>query len=72
MILLIEGCPIRKPPDQSLFDSSPENIAARAVELLSDPSRLAAMRLELKLIRDSLGSSGASMRAARTILQELE
>ncbi len=47
--------------------TAPENIAARALELLQSPARIAAMRRDLAALRPALGRSGASQRAAREV-----
>lgn len=56
-------------PEFLQYEATPERIAAKAIELLSDPSKLTSIRSELAKIKSSLGSSGASLRAARSILQ---
>lgn len=56
-------------PEFLQYEATPEKIAAKASELLSDPSKLKSIRDELAKVKSSLGSSGASMRAARSILQ---
>lgn len=58
-------------PEFLQYEATPDNIAAKASELLSDSSKLSAMRDELAKVKSSLGSSGASMRAARAILSLL-
>ena len=55
-------------PELLQFNMTPEKIAAKTVELLSDPARLASMRGDLAAVKRSLGSPGASLRAARAIL----
>ena len=45
--------------------ATPENIAAEALVILSDPRRRANMRAELARVRKRLGAAGASRRVAR-------
>lgn len=59
-------------PELIQFDASPENIAAKSIAMMGDANRLAAMREELRLIKASLGSPGASKRAAAAILPFLQ
>lgn len=47
---------------------TPEKIARAALEIMTDEEKMTAMRRELGLIKDSLGSPGASLRAAKAIL----
>ena len=54
-------------PELMQEETRPENIAARALELLHSPERVAAMRQDLAALRPALGRSGASRRAAREI-----
>lgn len=46
-----------------------DRLAAEAGSLLDDPSRAAAMRRDLSVIREKLGGPGASQRVARGILE---
>ena len=55
-------------PELLQYDATPENIAAKAVELLNDKKKLSDMSAELSRVKSSLGSPGASKRAAETIL----
>jgi lipid-A-disaccharide synthase len=55
-------------PEYLQNEMTPENISAKAVELLSDQAKKEAMRRDLAVVRASLGSPGASLRAARVIL----
>jgi lipid-A-disaccharide synthase len=45
-----------------------EKVAGKTIALLLDPAALAAMRRELAAVKATLGSPGASMRAARAII----
>ena len=58
-------------PELLQFDANPEKIAAKVVEIVSSAGKMAAMREELGRVKDSLGSPGASLRAARSILRLL-
>jgi len=55
-------------PEFLQYEATPENIAAKLSELIRDKSRLSAMRAELAKVKSSLGSPGASMRAAQSII----
>ncbi|OGW85848.1 MAG: lipid-A-disaccharide synthase [Omnitrophica bacterium RIFCSPLOWO2_01_FULL_45_10] len=55
-------------PELLQFDATPEKIAQKAVEFLTDTNRIISMKDELKKLRSSLGTQGASLRAARAIL----
>lgn len=48
---------------------TPENVAREAVDLLTNPERVADMREQLAIVRDKLGGIGASGRAADAILE---
>ncbi len=48
---------------------TPEAIAARAIDLLSQPSACARMRSDLITVRQRLGTAGASERVARIALE---
>ena len=48
-----------------------ENMAAQAVELLTNPMRNAAMRAALATIRSQLGAPGVAARVASGILEHL-
>ena len=58
-------------PEFLQYEATPVNIAAKLSELIRDKSKLSAMRDELAKVKSSLGSPGASMRAARAILTTL-
>jgi len=55
-------------PEFLQYKATPENIAAKLSELIRDKSKLSAMRAELAKVKSSLGSPGASMRAAQSII----
>lgn len=55
-------------PELLQRNMTPDRIAKKTIEMLSDPARLAQIRKELALVKESLGSGGASMRAAKAIL----
>jgi lipid-A-disaccharide synthase len=48
---------------------TPENVAAEAVDILTNPGRAAAVRAGLAVVRERLGAPGASRRAAEAILR---
>jgi lipid-A-disaccharide synthase len=52
-------------------DFTPERVAAEVLSLLDDPARLAQMRADLARVRQLLGASGASQRAARVVAEAL-
>lgn len=54
-------------PELMQSATAPENVAARALDLLHSPARIAAMRADLAALRPALGRSGASQRAAREV-----
>jgi lipid-A-disaccharide synthase len=56
-------------PELIQDDFTPERVAAEALAILTDPERRAAMRRELAEVRKRVGSTGASGRAARAVLQ---
>ncbi len=51
-------------PELIQHDAEPEVICRRAVDLLTDPERIRAMRADLGQLRERLGEPGASRRAA--------
>ena len=55
-------------PELIQDDFTPERVADEALHLLRDPSRYSTMRNELRSIRQQLGASGGSGRAAEAIL----
>jgi lipid-A-disaccharide synthase len=48
-------------------DFSPEAVAVEALSLLDDPARRATQRAELGEVREALGATGASERAAEVV-----
>lgn len=50
---------------------TPENISRAVLALLENPERVGRMKMDLQAIRTSLGSPGASRRAAEVILADL-
>lgn len=58
-------------PEFIQFNATPEKIANETLILLNNPSRLQQMKNDLALIKSSLGEKGASLRAARLILDFL-
>jgi lipid-A-disaccharide synthase len=48
-------------------DFTPEAVATEALELLDDPAARAALRTDLRRVRDRLGPPGASARAAEVV-----
>ncbi len=59
-------------PELLQFNFTAENIAETVVTILHDEKRLAVMREELGRVKASLGSPGASVRAAHSILPLLQ
>ena len=60
--------------DEALFaefiqdDATPENLAHAALELLNNPPRREAIRVQLARVVESLGGPGASRRAAQAVM----
>ena len=54
-------------PELLQFDATPEKLSDRTISLLSDKNKLSAMKEELKKVKESLGTGGASKRAAGII-----
>jgi len=50
---------------------TPENISKLVVDMLADKTKLSAARSDLAAVKSSLGSSGASLRAARSVISLL-
>ena len=50
-------------------DASPENISAEAIKILTSPDIQSVQREKLAMVRDKLGESGASRRAAELALE---
>jgi len=59
-------------PELLQHDATPDRIAATAAEILSDRDRIRSMRTELRNLRQRLGDSGASRRAATRVWLELQ
>jgi lipid-A-disaccharide synthase len=59
-------------PELLQYDATPEKIAGRTVEMLSDEKKISAMRGDLKFVASALGVPGASLRAAQAILPYLQ
>lgn len=62
----------RAVPELLQYDARPEKIAAAACGLLTDPEAVAATRAALGELRERLGTSGASRRAAAEVAALLE
>jgi lipid-A-disaccharide synthase len=58
-------------PEYVQFDARPGRIARRSVTILGDPQLRKAMVSRLAAVREKLGPSGASERAARAVLAAL-
>jgi lipid-A-disaccharide synthase len=58
-------------PEFLQYDATPEKIAQGSLEILHDDSKRAAMEYALAQVKSSLGTPGASLRAARAILPYL-
>ncbi|MFA6142619.1 MAG: lipid-A-disaccharide synthase [Candidatus Omnitrophota bacterium] len=56
-------------PELLQYEMTPENIAAEVLKLMSDEDKKTKMLEGLKRVRASLGTSGASLRAAEEILR---
>lgn len=59
-------------PELLQYRATPERIAAKAMEILTDEKRRASMIEELKKVKSSLGTGGATSRAAEAILPFLD
>ncbi len=59
-------------PELLQYDMTPENIASKVTAIISDGKKMSEIRGELKAIKLSLGSPGASSRAAAAILTLLK
>jgi len=66
MVNLVAGR--RVVPELIQDDFTPEATARHALQVLTDPSHAARVRAELASVRATLGSAGASRRAAEAIL----
>ena len=62
----------RAVPELLQHDATSENIADTVTEILTDRDRIRTMRTDLSGLRERLGESGASRRAARRVWQELQ
>lgn len=58
-------------PELLQYDATPEKLAETSMSIMRDGKKRSAMIAELYLVKDSLGSPGASSRAARAVLQYL-
>ncbi len=58
-------------PECLQYQATPECVAETALSLLKNPGKLERMNRDLSGIREKLGNSGASLRAAKTILEQL-
>ncbi len=58
-------------PECVQFEATGQNIASELKNILSNPQKLQNIKTDLKSIKASLGSSGASHRAAQEILKTL-
>jgi lipid-A-disaccharide synthase len=67
---IIAGRPIVPELHQSAV--TPDNMAAQALALLTQPEQAAAMRGELSKLRSQLGSPGVPERVARGVLEEVQ
>lgn len=59
-------------PEFLQYNATPEKLSRAALEIIRNDSKRSAMIAELKKVKDSLGSPGASQRAARAILPYLQ
>jgi lipid-A-disaccharide synthase len=67
MVNLIAGR--RVVPELIQDDFTPEAVAAETLRVLTDPAHAAKVRADLAAVRASLGSAGASRRAAEAVLE---
>ena len=58
-------------PELLQNEATPLNLAEKTVEMMNDPDMLAALRYEMKKIKERMGGPGASRRAAEIILNFL-
>jgi lipid-A-disaccharide synthase len=58
-------------PEFIQFQATPKNISEEALKILRDPSRLQQMKNDLAQVKSQLGEKGASLRAAKIILDFL-
>ena len=59
-------------PEFVQFGASPDKISGQTLQILQDPSRIEQMKNNLLQVKSLLGEKGASLRAARIILDFLE
>lgn len=59
-------------PEFLQYNARAKDISRELVWLLENPKRLAQIKTDLQMVRDKLGSPGASQRAANLILAETE
>jgi len=72
-IALVNVCAGRRiVPEFLLFRADPAPVAEAALNLLGDASARKTMQEALRAVRDSFGGGGASQRAARAVLEEVE
>lgn len=55
-------------PELLQYDATPENIAVAVTKLIADENKLKSIREDLKKVKESLGPSGATRRAADAII----
>jgi lipid-A-disaccharide synthase len=55
-------------PELIQHDFTPERVAAEALRVLTDPTKAAAVRRDLREVHTRLGTRGASLRAAQAVL----
>jgi len=70
LVNIVAGCSVV--PELVQHDASPARIARATEALWASAERREAMKLAFRKIRASLGTPGASKRAAQAMLQELE
>ncbi len=58
-------------PEFIQFDATAQKIATEAISLLSSPQKLADITTRLKTIKEKLGATQASKRAAQIVLEQL-
>ena len=59
-------------PELLQGEARPEKVATQIEELLGSPERIHEMRQNLELLRPTLGSSGASIRAAEAVAERIQ
>jgi len=58
-------------PEFIQFQATPKKISEEALKILVDSNRLQEMKKDLAQVKSQLGEKGASLRAAKTILNFL-